>query len=301
MNVLAIVNPLSGARAHPEIAQRRVALLERRFEADRIDGVVRLTERANHAAELALEAVQAGVRTVIAWGGDGTVNEIGSVLVDTDTTLAVIPAGSGNGFAAALDLPRDPAAALEIALSGDERAIDVGEIDGRRFFNIAGVGVDAVIAERFNAQEKGKRGMGPYFRIGVGQAFAYHGEQYRVWLDGHAFDVRALLIAFANGCEYGSGARIAPHARQDDGLLEAVIVEDRPPLSRLWVARHLITRTPQKASGVRFASVVQATIETDRPIVYHVDGEPGRGGTTVAVRVRPRALRVRAPRKGGSR
>ena len=300
MNVLAIVNPLSGARAHPEIAQRRVALLERRFEAGGIDGAVRITERAHHGADLAREAVQSGVRTVIAFGGDGTVNEIASVLVDTTTALAVIPAGSGNGFAAALGLPRDPAAALEIALTAEERAIDVGEIDGRCFFNIAGIGLDAVIAERFNAQEQGKRGMGPYFRIGLAQAFAYHGERYRVWMDGRPIDTRALLIAFANGTEYGSGARIAPHAREDDGLLEAVIVEDRPPLSRLWVARHLITRTPRRASRVRFESVVQATIETDRPIADHVDGEPGHGGTTVAVRIRPGALRVRAPHRRGT-
>lgn len=301
MNVLAIVNPLSGARAHPEIARRRVALLERRFQDGGIDGGVRITERAHHAAELALEAVQSGVCTVIACGGDGTVNEIGSVLADTATTLGVIPAGSGNGFAAALGLPRDPVAALEIALAGEERAVDVGEIDGRRFLNIAGIGLDAVIAELFNAQEQGKRGMGPYFRIGLEQAFAYRGERYRVCLDGRAFDTRALLIAFANGREYGSGARIAPHAREDDGLLEAVIVEDRPPLSRLWLARHLITRTPQRAERVRFESVVQATIETDRPIAYHVDGEPGRGGTTVAVRVRPGALRIRAPRRTSKR
>ena len=297
MNVLAIVNPLSGARAHPEIAARRVALLQQRFAALGIDGTVRLTERAHHASEMAEEAVRAGVSSVVAWGGDGTVNEVASALVDSGTILGVIPAGSGNGFAHALRLPHDARQAIEIALSADAKPVDVGEIDGRRFFNIAGIGLDAAVAERFNQQDQGKRGMVPYLKIGLGEAFRYRGNRYRVWLDGRVFETDALVIAFANGMEYGNGARIAPHALVDDGRLEAVVVEDRSPMARLWVARHLLTRTPQRASGVRFQSVVQATVETDRPIAYHVDGEPGRGGTTVAVRVRPGALRVRVPRR----
>ncbi len=108
-----------------------------------------------------------------------------------------------------------------------------------------------------------------------------------------------MFIAFANGVEFGNGVRIAPHARPDDGKLEAIVVEDRPLASRLWLARHLITRDPRNAARVRYQSVVQARIETDRPILYHVDGEVGRAGSTVVVRIRPHALRVRVPRSGG--
>jgi YegS/Rv2252/BmrU family lipid kinase len=293
MNVLAIVNPLSGARAHPEIAARRVALLERRFDADGIDGCVRMTERSHHAAELAAEAVRSGVKIVIAWGGDGTVNETAGVLTGTDVVLCVIPAG----FANALRIPHDPLRAIEVALAGEERVVDVGEIDGRRFFNVAGIGFDATVAEQFNRQEQGQRGMLPYVRLGIRELFRYHGSHYRCWLDGSVLDTDALFIAFANGIEFGNGVRIAPHARVDDGKLEAVVVEDRSLGGRLWLARHLITRNPRNAARVHFHSIAQATIETDRPIVYHVDGEPGRGGTTVAVRVHPGALRVRAPRR----
>ena len=297
MNVLAIVNPLSGARAHPEIAAHRVALLERRFKADGIDGCVRLTERSHHAAELTEEAVRSGARFVIAWGGDGTINETAGVLTGTGVVLGIIPAGSGNGFANALRIPHDPRQAIDVALAGEDCAVDVGEIDGRPFFNVAGIGFDATVAEQFNRQAQGKRGMLPYIRLGLRDLFHYKGSRYRCWFDGTAFDTDALFIVFANGREFGNGVRIAPHARLDDGKLEAIVVEDRSLAGRLWLARHLITRNPKNAERVRFQSIVQATVETDRPILYHVDGEPGRAGTTVAVRIKPGALRVRTPKQ----
>src|SRR5205085_11846424 len=79
-DVFAIVNPLSGAGANPDVAATRVALLTRRFEAAGLSGEVHLTERRRHAAELAASAVARGVHTVLAWGGDGTINEVASVL-----------------------------------------------------------------------------------------------------------------------------------------------------------------------------------------------------------------------------
>jgi len=295
MNVIAIVNPLSGAGAHPEVVAARVALLMARFGAAGLCGTVHITERPHHAVELARAAVQAGADTVVAWGGDGTVNEIGGVLAGTRTTLGIIPAGSGNGCAAALGIPRSPEAAIEVVLHGATRAIDAGDIDGRLFFNIAGIGADAAIAARFNACEQGRRGQWPYVRIGLVQAFRYRAGTYRIVLDDRRIEVRALFIAFANGQEYGSGARIAPHARVDDGRLEAIVAEDRSPLARLWTARHLLTRTPLKASRVTFASITRATVEGEGPITYHADGEPGVAGSCVRIAVHPGALRVRVP------
>jgi YegS/Rv2252/BmrU family lipid kinase len=296
MNVVAIVNPLSGAGAHPEAAAARVAALNARFAAAGLVGTVHVTERPRHATELATAAVARGVDVVLAWGGDGTINEVGTVLAGTPVALGIVPAGSGNGFAAAVGIPRMADAAIEAALHGTTRAIDVGEIDGRLFFNIAGIGIDAAIAKRFNEQEQGKRGMWPYLRIGLMQAFQYRGRLYRITLDDRTTDVRALLIAFANGREYGSGACIAPHAQDDDGRLEAIVAGDRPPLARIWAARHLLRARPMDASRVTFTSIVRARVESDGPIPYHVDGEPGEGGAALQIGIRPGALRVRVPK-----
>ena len=293
MNVVAIVNPLSGAGADPDTAARRVALLEDRFASDGVNGSVHLTERRHHATELARDAIAGGAGMVIAWGGDGTINEVASVVAGSGRAMGVIPAGSGNGFARELGLPADPHAALDVILRGRDTLIDVGELGGRSFFNIAGIGVDAVIAEKFNQRALGRRGMGPYVAIGLREAFLYRAARYRIVLDGEDVHSSALLIAFANGREYGNGIRLAPHARLDDGKLEAVVVEDRHPIARLWGGRHLFRGTTHLAPRITLRSIQQAEIYADAPIHYHLDGETGVADRHVSVRIHPARLRMR--------
>jgi YegS/Rv2252/BmrU family lipid kinase len=296
MDLFAIVNPLSGAGANPDAAAERTALLMRHFVEAGITGGVHVTERRGHATELAAGAIALGARVVLAWGGDGTINEIASVVTGTETSLAVVPAGSGNGFARDLGIPWAPGSAIDVAIRGRDRAIDAGVIDGRLFFNMAGIGVDAAIAEQFNVHGKlGRRGLGPYVRIGLRECFRYKARHYRVTLDGDSFEADALVIAFANGREYGNHIRLAPSARMDDGRLEAIIAEDRPPISRLLAARHLALGTADRAPRIIRRSVISAVVETDGEIPYHVDGEIGRARDRVEVRIRPGALKVRVP------
>ena len=296
MDVFAIVNPLSGAGADPRVAAGRVALLQQRFAAAGINGWIHLTEGRGHAAELARAAVAAGAPTILAWGGDGTINEIGSVVAGSPVALGIVPAGSGNGFAAELGVPWQPVPAIDVAIHGRDRLVDAGELDGRLFFNIAGIGFDAVVAEQFNLRTIGRRGMVPYIQIGIVETFRYRASTYRVMLDGEELISNALVIAFANGREYGNRIQIAPQALVDDGKLEAVVVEDRGALARLWAGRHLAMGTADQATRVVLRSIESARVETDGDIVYHLDGEVGRTRGSVTVRIRPNALKVRVPR-----
>jgi diacylglycerol kinase family enzyme len=203
-----------------------------------------------------------------------------------------VPAGSGNGLAAALGTSRNPDDAIRRALDGRRRRIDAGIIAGRPFFNIAGIGVDAVIARRFNQRAKGTRGALPYFVIGVTEGCRYRGAEYEVDLDGESRTLRALLIAFANGQEYGVGARLSAGARLDDGLLNAVVVEDRSILARFWHARYLKAGTPERAPRVTARAVHRASIRRQGSIEFHVDGEMGTAEGEVQVSIRPGALWV---------
>jgi diacylglycerol kinase family enzyme len=108
-----------------------------------------VTERPGHAHQLARAALARGISTIVAWGGDGTMNEIASALAYTDAALALVPSGSGNGLARELGVPFDASAALDIAFNGRLRTIDAGEIEERLFFNVAGIGLDARVAHRF--------------------------------------------------------------------------------------------------------------------------------------------------------
>src|SRR5204863_7215247 len=138
-----------------------------------------------------------------------------AALAHSGTPLGIIPAGSGNGFANELGLDPDPERALDAALDGRDRIIDGGQFDHRLFFNIAGTGFDAIVAEQFNRRPLGRRGMGPYVRIAARELLRYKGLRYRVVLDGDEIITDALLIAFANGREYGNRIRLAPGAKMD--------------------------------------------------------------------------------------
>jgi YegS/Rv2252/BmrU family lipid kinase len=301
MSIVAIINPISGAGADATVASRRIALVRSEVERRGLRATIHLTERAGHARELAAESAAAGADLVIVWGGDGTLNEAGAGLLGSDTAIALVRAGSGNGLAGALRVPRDPRAALADALDGRTRTIDAGMMAGRAFFNIAGIGFDARVAKQFNLRTTGRRGAWPYVVIGVREGCRYGAADYRLELDGQVRRVRALLIAFANGREYGMGARISPLAELDDGLLDATVVEERSVLARFWHAPRLVTGTAHLASGVFATRITTASVEADEPMEFHVDGEPGLAEGRIDVRILPGALKVRtAHASGGS-
>lgn len=293
MSIVAIINPISGAGADRTVAGRRIALVHSEAERRGLRAAIHVTERAGHARDLAAASAAAGADLVIVWGGDGTLNEAGTGLLGSDTALGLVPAGSGNGLAGALGVPRHPRAALAVALDGRTRTIDAGMMAGRAFFNIAGIGFDARVAKHFNLRAAGSRGAWPYIVLGVREGCRYRAAHYRVQLDGAPRPVRALLIAFANGREYGMGARIAPGAELNDGLLDATVVDERSVLARFWHARHLMTGTAHLAPGVFTARVTSASVEADGPMEFHVDGEPGVADGRIDVRILPGALKVR--------
>jgi diacylglycerol kinase (ATP) len=293
MSIVAIINPISGAGADSHARDRRVALVQQEAARRGLTAAIHVTERAGHALDLAKESAAAGAAIVIAWGGDGTLNEAGAGLLGSDTALGVVPAGSGNGFAGALGVPREPRAALAVALDGRTRTIDVGTMAGRPFLNIAGVGFDARVAKHFNRRSAGSRGPWPYIAIGAREGWRYAAVDYQLQLDGDPHPIRALLIAFANGREYGMGARIAPRAELDDGLLDVTIVEERPVLARFWHARHLALGTVHLAPRVVMRRIRRASVKAAGAIEFHVDGEPDRAEGWIEVGILPGALKVR--------
>jgi YegS/Rv2252/BmrU family lipid kinase len=293
-HAVAIVNPAAGAGLDDTRAAARARLVQETLGRVCADVRVAFTEGRGHAAALARDAVTQGAELVVVWGGDGTVNEAGTALAGSTTALGLVPAGSGNGLAASLRTPRDPVAALTRILRAAPRPIDVGTIDGRRFFNVAGVGFDAHIAALFNRRGPGRRGGWPYVLLGLREGCRYRSREYEIDLDGDTRTMRALVMAFANGSEYGLGLRIAPGARLDDGLLEATLVEDRQVLARFWDSRHFARGAVDRAPGVTIRAIRRATITADGTRPYHADGECGTAEDRLEVSVLPGALLVRA-------
>ena len=292
MQVAVIVNPVAGIGVERSAAMRRIRRAGDLLAVHGPVGEVLPTEGPGHARELALGAVGRGARVVVAWGGDGTVNEVASALAFTAVPLGIVPSGSGNGLARELRLPPTVDAAFAVALRGGERRIDVGEIEGRLFVNVAGVGFDAEVARAF-ADGSGGRGFAHYARVTLRELRRYTPSEYTVTTDTGETHLRALTIAIANGRQYGNGATIAPNARLDDGRLDLVVVRARPRWRVLAQIPRLFLGGIERASGVGMEIIDEVRIGSTTGLACHVDGEPFSSRGPILARVRPGALLVR--------
>jgi diacylglycerol kinase (ATP) len=289
--VVIIINPISGgARAGAGSARAEMArAIVARHE---VDAQIFLTEGAGHARALAESAIAGGADRIVAWGGDGTINEIASAVAFGVVPVGIVPAGSGNGLARELNLPFDPTRALDKALGGAERTIDVGEIEGRLFVNVAGIGLDAHVAARFNAAGNVRRGPRTYVAMTARALATYRPQTYDIVTAEWRTTRTALLIVLANGTEFGNRILIARGARVDDGVLDLVMVEERSRLATVCRVPWLLARSIHRVPVWSTRPVREVTIEASEPILFHVDGEPVQGGVRVTARIHPGALKI---------
>ena len=295
-SIAVIINPISGTGGRIDVARARAAQAAALLSSRGCDpSNVFLTERTGHAREIALAAVARGISTIAAWGGDGTMNEVATALAFKDVALALVPSGSGNGLARDLRIPFDAAAALDVAFNGSQRVIDAGEIDGRFFFNVAGIGLDARVAHRFAVDGLEKRGFSRYLAITMRELSGYEPDKLTVTTPTASTSGSLLLVAIANGRQYGNGATIAPHALLDDGRLDLVIVTARPLVRACLELPLVFMGKINCVGGVTMAKTESVHITSPHPVVYHLDGEPIAGTLRIAAKVRPRALTIKVP------
>jgi YegS/Rv2252/BmrU family lipid kinase len=295
MNATVVINPIAGpGRARTLGACTTLARETLGRAGYRVD--VRITSAPEDAQRLAEAALAAGHELVVAWGGDGTVNAVGSAVAGTGTAMAIIPGGSGNGLARDLGVPLDAAAAFEVAASGATRAIDAGNLSGSLFFNVAGIGLDANIARRL-AAPGARRGLRGYVTATFSELPSYVARDYTITIvdgrEGTPITTAALFIALANSRQYGNGAQIAPHARLDDGAVDVVVVRPQSLLSIVSRIPAFFRGTLQADDKVLMLTASGVDISSDHPIGFHVDGEPRNGPSTVTLRTHPQALRIR--------
>ena len=287
MKICFIVNPKSGKK------KLDIDLLKASVARYFPQGCVVLTQGPSHATMLAREAVAQGTQVVVAVGGDGTINETAQGLVGTQTALGVIARGSGNGFARELGmlLPVEKA----VARLANLRPVlcDVGYANKELFLNLAGVGIEAVIAWQFMEQGKtGKRGMWPYFKMGAQTAWSYRPQPLRVTCDGKTSEISPLTLVFANGRQYGSNFKIAPQASLTDGYLDMVEVKNGSKLKLLLAAPFFFTNTYRPFGLTQVRAVQAAVVEKPGDIIYHIDGEPRKTQDKLTFEIKPKSLYV---------
>jgi YegS/Rv2252/BmrU family lipid kinase len=282
---LFIINPISGGKKKDQVPHLIKEILDHmQFEA-----TIVYTERAMHGSDLAKDAVDV-YDYVIAVGGDGTVNEIASAIAGTNLALGIIPFGSGNGLARFLGIPMDTAKSIETINGEKVEAIDSAKLNDQRFFNLAGMGFDAHIAEVFSHDKN--RGFWAYIKSSFREISRYRAETYHITIDGNEYVRDAFMLSIANSSQFGNNAHVSPHASVQDGLLDVCIIKQFP----LWrfpeMGFRMFTKTADKSKYVEIIRGKNVTIKrsTDGPV--HLDGEPQMMGKEVDIQMVPASLRI---------
>lgn len=291
--MLAIVNPTAGNGKAGHLGHD----LPARFAAAGIDLHVAITQWAGHGTQLAEEAVAQDWDGVVAVGGDGTVHEVVNGLGDAPIPLGILPVGTGNDFARALGIPKNLNQCIEVIAAGHRRRVDLGEINGRRYVQVAGIGFDAQVAAAVTAHRQRLPGGGvlPYLWGILQQMVSYRNSLLTITIDGKTHQQPTLLIAAGNARFYAGGLKICPHAEIDDAMLDVCIVGDLTHLQRLNVLARVFSGSHIQHPSVSYHKATDIRVEGPSHLLIQADGQI-IGHLPAHIRVIPRAIDVFAPR-----
>jgi diacylglycerol kinase family enzyme len=299
-----IVNPNAG-RLSERTREEVVAGLRSRLRVDAYS-----TSARDSGIPIAAQAAEQGVPLVIAFGGDGHVNEVVNGLAGTDTVLGIIPGGTMNVFARALGIPLDPFEAIDrlvAASPGDDRAVPLGRMDTRYFTFSAGCGFDAEAAERVERYVPAKRRFGELFfywsafRVLTG---TYRHRNPSMILRGPFGDVPVAMAIASNAGPYaylaGRPVRIAPDVRLEGGIDVFALKSMRLEALPSYTYRSIVSGNLVSHPDAFYASDLESfELLAEKPFYRHVDGEPLPPSQSARFSIVRNVLRVRGGRSSG--
>jgi diacylglycerol kinase family enzyme len=300
--MLIIVNPYA-ATVSDNLRQLVVHALRGRFEVDAVD-----TEARGHATELCREAAHEGYDVVVAFGGDGTVNEAANGLVGSPTPLTCLPGGSANVFGKMLGIPGELVDATEhlLAMADDWRVhrVDLGVVNGRCFTFASGLGLDASVVQRVDANPRRKARWGPWFFTWVAvTTFArrYLVRPPRLCADHESEEYKGVTAVVQNGSPFtyfqNRPIEIAEDATLDSGTLSACVLHRARPIDMPFIAWRAFSKRARLSRHRQITPLAPATelrvrSTDDRPLPLQVDGDYLGEVQEASYSIMPRALNV---------
>ena len=286
-NILFIVNPKAGYHSKDKVP----ALIDQFIPDHQFDYRVVFTEYAGHASEIAKSAIAQHVDAVVAVGGDGTLNEVASALVYSDVPLGIVPGGSGNGLSMHLGIGRSKKKALNRIAQFKTKYIDSGEVNDRFFINMAGVGMDGLVA--YKTKHSSKRGFSNYFKGAIMESVRYKNCRYKVEVDGKEYDDKFLSVNVANGSMFGYHFTVAPNADESDGLMNTMLIHDAHKIDYFGNAWRFFAKRIHKSHFATTEVTTSVKITAYEDSYMHIDGEgyPIEAGE-LEFKIMPASLKV---------
>ena len=295
--ILYFINPVSGARRNPLL---QAMIIKRSFE-HMVPYEIELTNPAAEYPGLADKIKNEGFTDVVICGGDGTINQVTSYLLDTDVNIGIIPGGSGNGLAFAAKIPKNIDKAFQIIFAGTPTYVDAFFINEEFSCMLCGVGFDAQVAHDFALQPK--RGLTTYVQQSVKNFITAKPYLFDITLQGQTFSTDAYFISVANSNQFGNNFTIAPKASLHDGLLDVIVVKKMSKTKMIWmVLKQIRSGEVGTQEDINFHKREVLYFQTDKLIIHnhqlaplHIDGEPADTSKKFKIEILPKAFKLIMP------
>jgi YegS/Rv2252/BmrU family lipid kinase len=299
--ILYFINPVSGLKRRATLEQEIIE----KTKQQNISFEIVFTNSNGEYPFLTDKIKKDRVTDVVICGGDGTVNQIASLLLGTDVNIGIIPIGSGNGLALAAKIPRNINKALQIIFTDEATFIDAFLINNKFSCMLCGVGFDGQVAHDFAQQEK--RGLVTYVQQSVKNFIKAEPYLFDIAHQGKTFSTEAFFISIANGNQFGNNFTIAPRASLNDGLLDIIIVKKMSKARMIWAVLKQIrsgevgTQNESPDSNRDHKKQV-LYFQTDKLVIYnhqlaplHIDGEPAETAEKLEIEILPQAFKLIMP------
>ncbi len=280
-----VINPNAGVKKKLNIESFIASHFPKKIPYDII-----IWEEADDISPIIQQIKNNDYQYVIACGGDGTVNMVSALVVNTNISLGILPLGSGNGLARSNGIPMDLVKALDVIVKGKTVLIDSGKINSHPFFCTAGIGFDALIAHKF--AESTERGFVTYFKTSVKEFINYKPINYSITVDGNKIETPAFLITVANAGQWGNDVYIAPAAKLNDGLFHLSILKPFPFLTFPIFGIKLFSKKVHTFKYLESIIGKKIVIEFENELPAHYDGEPLLAKGKVSIEMFPLSLNI---------
>jgi YegS/Rv2252/BmrU family lipid kinase len=251
--------------------------------------------KSKQAPAKARRAVKEGADLVLVWGGDGMVQRTVDALAGKGVEVGILPAGTANLLATNLGIPRDLAVALQVALHGARRKLDLGVLNGEHFAVMAGTGFDALMIRDADSGLKDRLGRVAYVWTGA-RHLTEDLVKVRIELDGKPwFSGQASCVLLGNVGTVTGGLVAFPNASPEDGALEVGVVMAKGPVQWSRVMARMITGKPQKSKLVRAAAGTKVDIRLGRKLPYELDGGARKEVKRLRASIEPAAITLAVP------
>jgi diacylglycerol kinase (ATP) len=295
--IIYLINPISGTK-NKEAALK---IIEDRTRQENIFFEIVHTNAQGNYYFLKDKIANEGITDIVVCGGDGTVSQVASWLIEEDVSIGIIPMGSGNGLALAAKIPKETSKALDVIFTGKGRYIDSFFINQVFSCMLCGLGFDAQVAHDFAKQPS--RGLGTYIKQTMQHFVTAQPYPFEIVNQGKSFATDAFFISIANSNQFGNQFTIAPRASLNDGLLDIVVVKKMSKMRMLLaVLKQIMSGKINEHDDATFHKKDVLYFQTAQLIIHnlqqaplHIDGDPAVTAKKLVIKIIPDAFKLIQP------